>query len=405
MGGGITVEVSTRMDTVSPKTLRFDNYALDLQRCALLREGAALRLRPKSFDVLRYLVEHAGRVVSKEELIQAVWKDTFVTDDSLVQCIREIRTVIRDDGNRIIQTVARRGYLFAAALSGEEHGERWTPTATRNQEITFCRTEDGVKVAATCVGEGMPLVCTPTWATHLEYDWENPTRRRLWQCLADRFLLVRYDCRGFGFSDRDISGISLETHGRDLQAVVDALQLRHYALLAISVGAATAIIHAVRNPERVCKMVLLGGFALGRNKRGEAEQARAWVSMMRAGWSDDESALLRTFSSHWMPGLSLEQLRWFTNMLRRSTSVENAIALRRASDDIDVVALLPKVNVPTLVVHSRHDVMAPFELGRRMAATIPNAKFVVLDSENHVPLPDEPAWQAFISEIDAFLSK
>jgi pimeloyl-ACP methyl ester carboxylesterase len=392
------------MDTVSPKTLCFDNYVLDLQRCALLREGAALRLRPKSFDVLRYLAEHAGRVVSKEELIQAVWPDTFVTDDSLVQCIREIRTVIQDDGNRIIQTVARRGYLFAAALSGEEPDKRWTPAATRNQQITFCRTEDGVNVAAACVGEGMPLVCIPTWASHLEYDWENPLRGRLWEYLANRFTLVRYDCRGFGLSDRVVSDISVETYERDLQAVVDALQLRHYALLGISIGAAPAIIHAVRNPERVCKMVLLGGFPLGRNKRGEAEVARAWYSMLRAGWSDDDSALLRTFSSHWMPGLSLEQLRWFTNLLRRSTSVENAIALRSASDEIDVVALLPKVNVPTLVVHCRHDVMAPFELGRHMAATIPNAKFVVLDSENHVPLPDEPAWQVFIPEIDAFLS-
>src|SRR5262245_35161242 len=395
------------MDTVSPKSLGFNEYALDLQRCALLRDGTELQLRPKSFDVLRYLAEHAGRLVSKEELIQAVWPGTFVTDDSLVQCIREIRTAIRDDEHRIIQTVPRRGYLLAAVLSGEEPGKRWPLAAKRKQEIMFCRTEDGVNVAAACVGEGMPLVCIHTWANHLEYDWESPTRGRLWRYLADRFLLVRYDGRGFGLSDRNVSDISLETQGRDLQAVVDTLQLRHYALLAISAGAATAIIHAVHNPERVRKMALLGGFALGRNKRGdpkEAELARAWIAIMRGGWGDDDSALLRTFSSHWLPGASPEQIKWFANLLRCSTSVENAIAMRRASDEIDVVELLPKVTVPALVAHCRRDNMAPFELGRRMAAAIPNAKFVVLDSENHVPLGDEPAWQVLVSEIDAFLS-
>jgi DNA-binding winged helix-turn-helix (wHTH) protein/pimeloyl-ACP methyl ester carboxylesterase len=394
------------MDTVPHKTLGFETYALDLQRCALLRDGAQLQLRPKSFDVLRYLAEHAGSLVSKDELIQAVWPGIFVTDDSVVQCIREIRAAIQDDEHRIIKTVARRGYLFAAELSGEAHGTRLRPVGSPSQDITFCRTEDGVNLAVASVGQGLPVISTPTWATHLEYDWESPTRARLWHYLADRFRLIRYDGRGFGLSDRAVADVSFPTRERDLQTVADALPLRRYGLLAISGGAATAIAHAVYNPERVSSMVLHGGFALGRNKRGsvkDAEMARAWTAIMRQGWGDDNSALLRIFSSVWLPGASSEQIRWYANMLRVSTSVENAIKTRTTSDDVDVVDLLPKVSVPTLVMHCRHDNAVPFDEGRRIATSIPNAKLVSLDSENHVPLPGEPAWQTFVGEIEAFL--
>jgi DNA-binding winged helix-turn-helix (wHTH) protein/pimeloyl-ACP methyl ester carboxylesterase len=393
------------MRSGSPRALCFGGHTLDLMRCALLRGEKELPLRPKAFDVLRYLAEHHGRVIPKEELIKAAWPDVFVTDDSLVQCIKGIREALSDDAHQIIKTIPRRGYLFAAELSDQEADERPPTIGSRGQEITFCRTKDGVNLAVACVGQGMPLVSTPTWATHLEYDWESPTRARLWPVLADRFRLIRYDGRGFGLSDRDVADISFATHERDLETVVDALHLRRYALLAISGGVATAIAHAVRNPERVSKMVLHGGFALGRNKRSakEAEMAKAWVAIMRQGWGDDNSALLRIFSSFWLPGASAEQVRWYANMLRKSTSVENAIRTRNAADEFDVVDLLPNVSVPTLVLHCRLDTSVPFDEGRSIATSIPNAKFVSLDSENHVPLPDEPAWPKFVAEIEAFL--
>jgi pimeloyl-ACP methyl ester carboxylesterase/DNA-binding winged helix-turn-helix (wHTH) protein len=387
------------MHTVSPQTLGFDIYTLDLQRCALLRGSDEVQLRPKSFDLLRYLAEHAGRLVSKEELIQAIWPDVFVTEDSVVQCIGDIRAALRDDAHRIIKTVPRRGYLFAAALSDQDLGVKPPPISSRSQEITFCRTKDGVNLAVACVGQGMPLVYIPTWATHLEYDWQSPIRGPLMPLLADRLRLIRYDSRGFGLSDRDVDDISFATFELDLEAVVDALHLRRYALLGVSQGAAIAIAHAAHYPERVSKMVLHGGFALGRNKRSakEAELAKGWVAIMRQAWEDDNSALLRIFSSVWLPGATAEQIKWYANLLRISTSVENA------ANDIDVVDLLPKICAPTLVLHCRHDNAAPFDEGRRIAASIPNAKFVSLDSENHIPLAGEPAWSKFLEAIEGFL--
>jgi pimeloyl-ACP methyl ester carboxylesterase/DNA-binding winged helix-turn-helix (wHTH) protein len=395
------------MHTAGPKTLDFDIYALDLRRCSLLRGSEEVQLRPKSYDVLRYLTEHAGRLVSKEELIQAIWPGIFVTDDSLVQCIRDIREALSDDAQRIIKTVPRRGYLFAAEVS-EKHVSEQAPTiGSRDQEITFCQTDDGVNLAVACVGQGKPLVSIPTWLTHLEFDWHNTARAPLWHFLAERFQLVRYDGRGFGLSDRDVTDISFTAFERDLETIVDALGLRTYALLGVSQGAATAISHAARHPERVSKMVLHGGFALGRNKQASAEEfewAKALIGLMRRGWGDEDSALLRMFSSVFFPGASAEQNKWYAKHLRMSTSAENAIKNRNACDDIDVVDLLPKVSAPTLVLHSRHDNAVPFDLGRRIATSIPNAKFVILESENHVPLPGEPAWQKFISEIGTFLS-
>jgi pimeloyl-ACP methyl ester carboxylesterase/DNA-binding winged helix-turn-helix (wHTH) protein len=395
------------MHTVSPKMLGFGMYTLDLQRCAVLRGGDEVYLRPKSFDVLRYLAQHAGRLVSKEELIQAIWPDVFVTEDSVVQCIGDIRAALRDDAHRIIKTIPRRGYLFVAKPSDKELEVRNPTIGSRGQEITFCRAKDGVNIAVACVGQGMPLVCIPTWLTHLEHDWHSPIRGPLWRLLVDRFRLIRYDGRGFGLSDRDVTDISFATFERDLEAVVDALQLRRYALLGISQSAATAIAHAARYPERVSRVVVHGGFALGRNKRAsskEAELAKAWNTILRQGWEDDNSALLGIFNSVLFPGASSEQIKWYASLLRLSTSAENAIKNLRASEDIDIVDLLPKVSVPTLVLHCRHDSSVAFDEGRRLATSIPSAKFVSLESENHVPLPADPAWQQFIGEIGAFLS-
>ncbi len=382
--------------------VRFDVYTLDLQRCSLRRGDDPVELRPKSFDVLRYLVEHSGRVIGKDELIKAVWPGLAVTDDALVQCVRDVRHALCDEAHRIIQTVPRRGYLFSLEPSPvAQH----SPTQS-DQAIQFCRTKDGVKLAMASIGQGLPVVRPPTWFNHLEYDWHVRFRSALYRFLADRFQLIRYDGRGSGLSDRHVPEISFATLEHDLEAVVDALHLQRYALLGISQGAPIAIAHAVRYPERVSKLVLNGAFALGSNRRSSAkdhETAQAYLTLMRHGWGDEHSAFLRTFSMLYFPSASAEELRASAELQRVAMSGDTAVKLRMASADIDIVELLPRVSVPTLVLHSRHDNAVPFEEGRRLASAIPNARFVALESENHVPMPDEPAWPTFIAEIEAFL--
>jgi pimeloyl-ACP methyl ester carboxylesterase len=194
----------------------------------------------------------------------------------------------------------------------------------------------------------------------------------------------------------------------DLEAVVDALGLERFALLGVSGGAATSIAYAVRHPYRVSKLVLCGGYAQGRNKRQspqDAEEAQAFLTMSRKGWGDDRSAFARAFFSFWLPGGSPEQLKSFIELARAAhTDARTSVNLRQAVDDIDIVDLLPKVGAPTIIFHSIHDRLVPFDQGRRVAASIPNARFVPLDSENHALLADEPAWAKFVGEMEAFLS-
>jgi pimeloyl-ACP methyl ester carboxylesterase len=383
------------MQATTPGVIRFDDYTLDLQQCVLRRGADALDLRPKAFDVLRHLAGNPGRVVSKEELMAAVWPGVFVTDDALVQCVRDVRRVLGEAGQRIVKTVPRRGYMFdvvapAAPASGAES----------------CRTADGIRLALASIGNGLPLVRPPTWFNHLDYEWHVQFRGALYHKLAEQVRLVRYDGRGNGLSDRHVPEISFATFEQDLDAVIAAQRLDRYGLLGISQGAPIAIAHAARHPERVTRLVLNGGYAQGRNKRGSAkdlEVGQAYLTLMKHGWGDENSAFLRTFSTLYFPGASPEELRALAELQRLSMSADVALRMRMACDEVDVVELLPKVRAPTLILHSRYDNAVPLDEGRRLAATIPNARFVVLESENHVPMPGEPAWATFIAEIRAFL--
>lgn len=224
--------------------------------------------------------------------------------------------------------------------------------------------------------------------------------------LAARHRFIFYDGRGSGLSDRDVPDMSFENYMLDLESVVKALKLRKFTLLGMSGGTATAIAYAVANPHKVSKLVLYGGYALGRNKRRSpqtAEEAKAFLTMIRSAWNNLDSPFWRAFASFFLPNATPEQLRWFSDLHSRALSLESGIMARTAVDEIDVSALLAKVNVPTLVFHSLRDKQVPFEQGRLIAKSIPNAKLIPLDSENHTLLPSEPAWIQFLNEVEAFL--
>jgi class 3 adenylate cyclase/pimeloyl-ACP methyl ester carboxylesterase len=282
------------------------------------------------------------------------------------------------------------------------------PARGHQQEVHFCMTRDGVQLAYSRVGSGPPLVKTGNWMTHLEFDWESPIWRHLYRELSRDYSLIRYDVRGNGLSDRDVEDVSFETFVSDLEAVVDASRLERFALLGISQGCAVSIAYAVRHPERVTNLALYGGFALGWRKRAlsAAEQER-WAAMrtlMRVGWGQENPAFRQLFTSLFIPGGTKEQADWFNELQRISTSAEDAVRNGIASSEIDVSALLSQVTVPTLVMHARDDAIVPFELGRRIAAGIPAARFVSLPSCNHLILEDEPAFPRFLQELRMFLA-
>jgi pimeloyl-ACP methyl ester carboxylesterase len=258
------------------------------------------------------------------------------------------------------------------------------------------------------IGQGPPLMKTGNWMTHLEFDLESPIWRHLYRELAKDHALVRYDPRGNGLSDRTVDEISFDAFVSDLEVVADAAKVTRFALLGISQGCSVSIAYAVRHPERVSHLILYGGFAVGWNKRArsatEKEEDAAMLTLMRVGWGKENPAFRQLFTSQFMPGATKEQADWFNELQRITVSGEMATRIYTAVGETDVTALLSRVSVPTLVMHTRDEARVPFEAGRRMAAGIPGARFVALPGRNHLFLETEPAFGQFLEHTRAFLA-
>ena len=274
------------------------------------------------------------------------------------------------------------------------------------QDIRFCTSADGTRIAYATAGRGAPLVKAANWLSHLEFDCESPVWVHWVRALSRDHTLVRYDERGCGLSDWEAAQ-SFEAWLTDLDAVVAAAGVDRFPLLGLSQGASIAVAYAVRHPERVTHLVLMGGFARGRARRGmtaaQLEEAAMMRRLAEIGWGQENPAFRQFFTSQFIPSGNVEQHRWFNELARISTSPANASRLMGVSDQIDVTDLLPRVQCPTLVLHAAHDARVPFAEGRLLASGIPGARFVPLESDNHVLLEHEPAWQRFCQELAAFL--
>lgn len=278
----------------------------------------------------------------------------------------------------------------------------------QRQSIAFCRSSDGVRIAYATVGAGPPLVKAANWLNHLELDWQSPIWGRTFQKLSEGRTFIRYDERGNGLSDWDVDEISFEAFVRDLEAVVDTLGLERFPLLGMSQGCAVSIAYAVRHPHRVSALVLIGGYASGWRigaSPEEQERRQAVMTLTRLGWGTNNPAYRHIFSQTFMPDGTPEELAWFDEFQRQTTSPENAVRFQDAFGDIDVRDLLAQVRVPTLVLHARHDRRISLEQGRELAINIPDARFVPLESQSHILLGHEAAWPVCMDEIDRFLDE
>lgn len=301
------------------------------------------------------------------------------------------------------------GHLLEKArrTAGLPAAEPTEPRPAIRQEIRFCRSADGVRLAFAVAGDGPPLVKTANWLNHLEYDWEGPVWSHLLRRMADGHRLLRYDSRGNGLSDWDPANISLEHWVQDLEAVVDAAGYERFPLLGVSQGCAISIAYAVRHPERVSHLILYAGFAAGAFMRGDPEaieRRQALITLMRLGWGQQNPAFRQTFTTLFVPDATPEQMDAFNELQRRTAAPETAARHYTASAQIDVRHLLDQVVAPTLVMHGRGDAVVPIELGRQMAAAIPGARFVPLPTQNHLFLEGEPAAERFIEEMNLFLA-
>jgi pimeloyl-ACP methyl ester carboxylesterase/DNA-binding CsgD family transcriptional regulator len=250
------------------------------------------------------------------------------------------------------------------------------------------------------VGDGVPFVhMPPAPISNIQLEWQNPACRMYYQGLAAHLRLVRYDCRGAGLSDRDVTDYSLDAHTRDLSAVADRLGLDRFALLGFGHSGAAAISFAARHPERVSQLVLWCSYprAADYSRAPRVEAARSLIDQNWEMWTRTEAYRL----TEWQGG---EASRWFTEYVRESVTQTGVRAAVAAMRETDVTALLPKVRAPTLVLHRSGLSAITVETATELASQIPNARLMLLDGSWIVPFLGDDV-EAIVAAIVSYLGE
>ena len=274
------------------------------------------------------------------------------------------------------------------------------------QDIRFCTSHDGVRIGYAQTGQGTPLVMSANWMSHLEHQWQNPSWRPWLDALSSRFRVLRYDARGCGLSDWVCDDLSFDAWVGDFEAVVQASGIERFPIVALCQGCAIAIDYAVRHPERVSHLVLIGPFVRGRLVREpkDTQSAMMYCELARMGWATETHEYMQLFATLWLPNASTEVIRSWADLQRVTTTSDNAVRHIQIAQRLDVSEAATRVTCPTLVMHAEHDRVIPVEQGRICAGLIPHSRYVQLDSENHILLQTEPAWRQMLRELDAFLA-
>jgi len=278
------------------------------------------------------------------------------------------------------------------------------------QKIRFCASADGTRIAYAICGSGPPLLWVQLWTHHLEFDWDSPVWGPWLSLLSRHHTVIRYDWRGCGLSDRERVQFSFDKYVADLDAVIAAAGLDRFMLFGMSgSGGAIAMCYAVNHPGRATHLILCGCNTrgpLGENPTAEQEaETQARLKVFELGWHNENPGYGQFFASMHIPDATIEQSRSYNDLLRRTTSPANAVSLMNTFNRINVQDVVPNVSCPTLVLHSRGDPIISFDQGRQLAAQIPGARFVPLESRNRIVLDTEPAWQQLVGALSDFLPK
>ena len=388
----------------------FDSYVLDVDERRLLRDNEEIRLRGKLFDTLCVLVENAGKLVRKDAFMESVWPDSIVEENNLDYCISQLRKLLHPA--KYIETVPRHGYRFVAEVTTPKPNSRLiqleTPIQPQDipeQTIEFFTTSDGVRIAYHIGGQGPGLVRTIHWLNHLDYEWKTPLRRQWLSEIMRHNTLLRYDQRGSGLSDWNVSDFSFERTVQDFEELVDAAGLERFSILGGCQGAAVGIAYAVRHPERVTKLIINGTFANGWPAPGPGaqEHLEAMLTLIRSGWGRDNPAFRQLWTTLFRPDVDAVEASWLNELQRVSSSPENAARMIAEFPNIRILDMLPKISCPTLVLHSRDDGAVPVQEGKLIAARIRGSRFVELPSRSHMVGPGDSGWEQLVQEFSAFM--
>jgi pimeloyl-ACP methyl ester carboxylesterase len=394
--------------------LRFGDCSIDCDQYVFSRAGKRVDLQPKVWAFIKFLAENAHRVVAKEEILDRLWPEVVVSEGSLQRLASLAREVLGPDD--VLRTIRGVGYQLTApveiidapaANSNPESSDSAQQSPARSApQIRFCRTVDGVNVAWKATGEGSPVVRALGWFTNLEQEAAWAPARRFWEVLGEQRQLVCYDGRGMGLSD-PTTEFSAESRLRDFEAVVAAAEIERFDIVGMSEGCGTAIRYALRNPDRVRRLVLYGPPAFLFRGREDEDRAlgKVMISLVDAAWGSGSGVFGRMLAEIFVgQSASSETRDLFDRMQRASTDKETAITYFRSmarGERPDIAAL----RVPTLIAHRRDDVIAPFEAARAAARKIPGARLVALEGDNHWPMADDPDAPVLLRTIRQFLDE
>jgi pimeloyl-ACP methyl ester carboxylesterase/DNA-binding winged helix-turn-helix (wHTH) protein len=397
----------------------FGPFRLEVRERRLLRDGEHVPLLGKAFDTLVALVEGAGTLQRQHVLMDRLWPDVSVEQNNLQQAISLVRRALADAPGVEIETVRGQGYRLHARVSRISETAPARPQAVTASAVAaalppgrtaqrthFCAAHDGARIAYAQLGTGPTIVKAANWLSHLELDWDGPVWPHWLERLSRGRCLVRYDARGNGLSDWSPPSIQWPDFIADLGTVFDAAGVTRAPVLGISQGASVAVAFAARHPERVSGLILVAGCARGWRVKASAklrERMEALMVLMRQGWGGEHPAFRQIFTSSFFPRAAAAETDWFNELQRQTASPDNAAAMLSALGDVDVRGQLSAVRVPTLVVHPRGDMIVPMKDGIELAAGIAGARFVPLDTDNHILLADDPAWAHFDAVLEQFL--
>ncbi len=379
----------------------FADCILDTDRQSLTRLGSDVHVKPQVFDLIRLLAENAGQLVTRDQIVDAVWNGRIISESAISARIAAARKAVGDDGRaqRVIQTVPRRGLKLLAAT---ESTASFAPDPA--VRVRYAEADDGTTLAYARSGDGPPILMIPYFPSHLQGAAAISTEAPLFETLGSVGTLIRYDQRGTGLSELKDSAETLEVTVEDLRAVADAAGLERFSIYAESGGCLTALLFAATYPERVDRLMLVGGYAVGRLRRGEPriEETDAIRTILGEGMEADNSALLTAFMTVYNPEGPVEAIRECAKFMQGNSPRRNVMRDRDLINNASVIDELHKITARTLLVHARHDAVHPLGEAQKLAAGIRDAELVIYETANHQPIPGHHLWPQFQREIRQF---
>ncbi len=388
----------------------FAGCMLDSDRLILTRNGEPVSVEPQVFDLLALFVRNAGRVIPKDELIEVVWQGRIVSDATISARINAARTAVGDDGQRqaVIRTLSRRGFELHVPVTRNDAAPVETAAATPSRpRIRYAKSADGTRIAFAVSGEGPPVMRTSHHLSHLELDWASDFWQPVFARMGATHTLIRYDVRGTGMSDAQLDGATMDDYVSDMAAVADAAGYDKFALVSQLQSVPVALAYIAANPGRVTRLVIHEGYVRGRSQRPGAALSPDQdpvIALMKNGWGDPNNGFMRAWVSMIIPDADRQKVTDLIGLLSGATDRDKVVPARQLIDRFDASPVLDAVKIPTLIIHSSGDTIHPVEEAQALARGIDGAELMILDSNNTLVIPSDPAWDEMMTATLDFLA-